>query len=60
FIIAQHFFQCNTELNFRTSVWEQLTDPARVALNDIYNFGDAEVPFSDNNFEDYLDKAWPF
>ncbi|KUF75950.1 NPP1 protein [Phytophthora nicotianae] len=41
-------------------MWEQLTDPARVALNDIYNFGDVEVPFSDNNFEDYLDKAWPF
>ncbi|KAG3237738.1 hypothetical protein PI124_g17281 [Phytophthora idaei] len=28
-------------------VWEQLTDAARVALNDLNNFGKAEVPFND-------------
>ncbi|ETO81260.1 hypothetical protein F444_04395 [Phytophthora nicotianae P1976] len=40
-------------------MWEQLTDVARVALNDSKNFGKAEVPFSDEHFEDHLDKAWP-
>ncbi|KAF1787088.1 Necrosis inducing protein [Phytophthora cactorum] len=39
---------------------EQLTDAARVALNDRNNFGKAEVPFSDEHYEDHLDKAWPF
>ncbi|KAG3065257.1 hypothetical protein PI124_g22819 [Phytophthora idaei] len=39
---------------------EQLTDAARVALNDRNNFGRAEVPFSDEHYEDHLDKAWPF
>ncbi|KAG2831233.1 hypothetical protein PC118_g20813 [Phytophthora cactorum] len=36
---------------------EQLTDAARVALNDRNNFGKAEVPFSDEHYEDHLDKA---
>ncbi|KAF1786947.1 hypothetical protein Pcac1_g28250 [Phytophthora cactorum] len=40
-------------------MWEQLTDAARVALNDSKNFGRAEVPFSDEHYEDHLDKAWP-
>ncbi|OWZ08291.1 hypothetical protein PHMEG_00019192 [Phytophthora megakarya] len=41
-------------------MWEQLTDPARGALNDANNFGDAEVPFNEGNYEKYLEKAWPF
>ncbi|KAG2770332.1 hypothetical protein JG687_00010189 [Phytophthora cactorum] len=41
-------------------VWEQLTDAARVALNDLNNFGKAEVPFNDEYFEDRLAEAWPF
>ncbi|POM76256.1 Hypothetical protein PHPALM_6526 [Phytophthora palmivora] len=40
-------------------MWEQLTDPARGALNDDDNFGRAEVPFNDNNYEKYLTNAWP-
>ncbi|OWY94768.1 hypothetical protein PHMEG_00035412 [Phytophthora megakarya] len=40
-------------------MWEQLTDAARAALNDGKNFGDAEVPFSDEHYEVHLDKAWP-
>ncbi|KAG7375415.1 hypothetical protein PHYPSEUDO_001328 [Phytophthora pseudosyringae] len=40
-------------------MWEQLTDAARVALNDSINFGKAEVPFSDEHYEAHLDKAWP-
>ncbi|KAG1707173.1 hypothetical protein DVH05_026369 [Phytophthora capsici] len=40
-------------------MWEQLTDAARVALNDRDSFGKAEVPFSDEHYEDHLDKAWP-
>ncbi|ETL26488.1 hypothetical protein L916_19853 [Phytophthora nicotianae] len=39
--------------------WEQLTDAARVALNDNAKFGTAEVPFSDTHYEDHLDNAWP-
>ncbi|ETK87439.1 hypothetical protein L915_08112, partial [Phytophthora nicotianae] len=38
---------------------EQLTDPARAALNDGNNFEKAKVPFSDEHYEDHLDKAWP-
>ncbi|ETL81841.1 hypothetical protein L917_17913 [Phytophthora nicotianae] len=41
-------------------MWEQLTDAARAALNDGNNFGDAEVPFSDEHYEKHLDNAWPF
>ncbi|ETP17318.1 hypothetical protein F441_08262 [Phytophthora nicotianae CJ01A1] len=40
-------------------MWEQLTDPARAALNDGNNFEKAKVPFSDEHYEDHLDKAWP-
>ncbi|KAG1707156.1 hypothetical protein DVH05_026352 [Phytophthora capsici] len=40
-------------------MWEQLTDVARVALNNSESFGDAKVPFSDKHFEDHLDEAWP-
>ncbi|KAL3659061.1 hypothetical protein V7S43_015945 [Phytophthora oleae] len=40
-------------------MWEQLTDAARVALNDSESFGKAEVPFSDEHYEDHLDNAWP-
>ncbi|ETI35649.1 hypothetical protein F443_18035 [Phytophthora nicotianae P1569] len=40
-------------------MWEQLTDAARAALNDGNNFGDAEVPFSDEHYKQHLDKAWP-
>ncbi|ETL94043.1 hypothetical protein L917_07921 [Phytophthora nicotianae] len=40
-------------------MWEQLTDAARAALNDDNNFEKAEVPFSDEHYEDHLDKAWP-
>ncbi|KAG2798669.1 hypothetical protein PC129_g20982 [Phytophthora cactorum] len=41
-------------------MWEQITDAARVALNDDNNFGRAEVPFSDKYYEDHLDNAWTF
>ncbi|KAG1707163.1 hypothetical protein DVH05_026359 [Phytophthora capsici] len=40
-------------------MWEQLTDAARVALNDGKSFEKAEVPFSDEHYEDHLGKAWP-
>ncbi|KUF94850.1 hypothetical protein AM588_10008633 [Phytophthora nicotianae] len=40
-------------------MWEQLTDIARMALNDSTNFENAEVPISDDHYEDHLDKAWP-
>ncbi|KAG1707112.1 hypothetical protein DVH05_026308 [Phytophthora capsici] len=42
-------------------MWEQLTDAARIALNDNGSFGYsyAEVPFSDEHFEANRDKAWP-
>ncbi|KAI9987928.1 hypothetical protein PInf_024183 [Phytophthora infestans] len=39
-------------------MWEQLTDAARAALNDKKNFGKAKVPFSDEHFQDHLNKAW--
>lgn len=40
-------------------MWEQLTDAARMALNTA-DFGEAEVPFNDVNFEKRLKKAWPY
>ncbi|ETP32860.1 hypothetical protein F442_18524 [Phytophthora nicotianae P10297] len=40
-------------------MWEQLTDAARAALNNGDSFGKAEVPFSDEHFEDHLAEAWP-
>ncbi|KAG1705750.1 hypothetical protein DVH05_003501 [Phytophthora capsici] len=40
-------------------MWEQLTDAARVALNNSEFFGDAEVPFSDEHYENHLDRACP-
>ncbi|KAG1707146.1 hypothetical protein DVH05_026342 [Phytophthora capsici] len=40
-------------------MWEQLTDAARVALNDGESFGDVEVPFNDEHYENHLEKAWP-
>ncbi|KAG7381538.1 hypothetical protein PHYBOEH_010878 [Phytophthora boehmeriae] len=39
-------------------MWEQLTDEARTAL-ETTDFGKAEVPFIDANFEKKLEKAWP-
>ncbi|OWZ02220.1 LOW QUALITY PROTEIN: hypothetical protein PHMEG_00026257 [Phytophthora megakarya] len=41
-------------------MWEQLTDAAREALSNSKNFGDAKVPFSEEECEKHLDKAWPF
>ncbi|OWZ13269.1 Necrosis inducing protein NPP1 [Phytophthora megakarya] len=40
-------------------MWEQLTNAAREALNTA-DFGEAMVPFNQNNFETMLRKAWPF
>ncbi|KAF1786981.1 hypothetical protein JG687_00017433 [Phytophthora cactorum] len=40
-------------------MWEQLTEEARVALN-ATDFGKSKVPFNDDNFENTLEKAWPF
>ncbi|KAG7398867.1 hypothetical protein PHYBOEH_010191 [Phytophthora boehmeriae] len=40
-------------------MWDQLTDAARAALNTT-DFGNAKVPFNDENFEKKLKKAWPF
>ncbi|KAG7399359.1 hypothetical protein PHYBOEH_009021 [Phytophthora boehmeriae] len=40
-------------------MWEQLTEEARTALNTT-DFGKATVPFIDANFEENLEKAWPF
>ncbi|OWZ13872.1 Necrosis inducing protein NPP1 [Phytophthora megakarya] len=40
-------------------MWEQLTDAARDALNSA-DFGEAKVPFNDNNFDATLGQAWPF
>ncbi|OWY95091.1 Necrosis inducing protein NPP1 [Phytophthora megakarya] len=39
-------------------MWEQLTDAARGALNSA-DFGEAKVPFNDNNFDATLGEAWP-
>ncbi|OWZ19575.1 hypothetical protein PHMEG_0006156 [Phytophthora megakarya] len=38
-------------------MWEQLTDAARTALNDGKNFGKSEVPFSDEHYQNHLDRA---
>lgn len=38
--------------------WESLTDAARTALTDT-DFGDANVPFKDSNFDNNLAKAAP-
>ncbi|KAK1944755.1 hypothetical protein P3T76_003288 [Phytophthora citrophthora] len=40
-------------------MWEQLTDAARLALEN-QNFGKANVPMKDGNFVGKLNKAWPF
>ncbi|RLN51180.1 hypothetical protein BBJ29_009865 [Phytophthora kernoviae] len=40
-------------------MWEQLTDAARAAL-DSTDFGRAEVPLADDNFNEELENAWPF
>ncbi|OWZ00054.1 hypothetical protein PHMEG_00028838 [Phytophthora megakarya] len=40
-------------------MWEQLTEGARLALNNGDSFGNAKVPFNDDNFERHLAKAWP-
>ncbi|ETK93499.1 hypothetical protein L915_03338 [Phytophthora nicotianae] len=40
-------------------MWEQLTDAARVALNESFKFEDAEMPFNDEYFEKRLEKARP-
>ncbi|ETN13083.1 hypothetical protein PPTG_08017 [Phytophthora nicotianae INRA-310] len=40
-------------------MWEQLTDAARLALQNT-GFGKANVPMKDGNFVSKLDKAWPF
>ncbi|KUF77252.1 NPP1 protein [Phytophthora nicotianae] len=40
-------------------MWEQLTDAVRVALNGSNKFGRAEVPFSDEHYQDHLHNAWP-
>ncbi|OWY95805.1 hypothetical protein PHMEG_00034098 [Phytophthora megakarya] len=39
-------------------MWEQLTDAARGDLNNDDNFGKAEVPFSDEHYEDHLENAY--
>ncbi|KAF4316376.1 hypothetical protein BBO99_00006497 [Phytophthora kernoviae] len=36
-------------------MWEQLTEEAWMALNDMDNFGRADMPFSEENFLDSLD-----
>ncbi|OWZ10762.1 Necrosis inducing protein NPP1 [Phytophthora megakarya] len=40
-------------------MWEQLTEAAREALNSA-DFGEAKVPFNENNFETTLGQSWPF
>nr|L7NCR8.1 RecName: Full=NLP effector protein 14; AltName: Full=Necrosis-inducing protein 14; AltName: Full=Nep1-like protein 14 [Phytophthora capsici]AEJ88245.1 necrosis inducing protein NPP14 [Phytophthora capsici] len=40
-------------------MWEQLTDAARLALENT-DFGKANVPMKDGNFVGKLNKAWPF
>ncbi|RLN65929.1 hypothetical protein BBP00_00002569 [Phytophthora kernoviae] len=41
-------------------MWEQLTDAARISLNET-EFGEtAQVPFIDENFVANLEKAWPY
>ncbi|OWZ06278.1 Necrosis inducing protein NPP1 [Phytophthora megakarya] len=40
-------------------MWHQLNEAARQGLQNT-NFGKANVPMKDGNFEHKLDKAWPF
>ncbi|KAG6959920.1 hypothetical protein JG688_00009857, partial [Phytophthora aleatoria] len=40
-------------------MWGQMTDAAREGLSRT-NFGDANVPMNDGNFESKLGRAWPF
>ncbi|OWY91399.1 Necrosis inducing protein NPP1, partial [Phytophthora megakarya] len=40
-------------------MWHQLNEAARQGLQNT-NFGKANVPMKDGNFERKLDKAWPF
>ncbi|ETO75184.1 hypothetical protein F444_09189 [Phytophthora nicotianae P1976] len=40
-------------------LWAITLDVARMGLNDSTNFENAEVPISDDHYEDHLDKAWP-
>ncbi|KAG6950721.1 hypothetical protein JG688_00014030, partial [Phytophthora aleatoria] len=40
-------------------MWGQLTGKAGAALNSA-DFGGATVPFSDQDFDATLEKAWPF
>ncbi|RLN88418.1 hypothetical protein BBJ28_00010582 [Nothophytophthora sp. Chile5] len=40
-------------------MWDQMTDAARTALQDT-NFGDANVPMKDGNFETKLGNAYPW
>ncbi|POM73131.1 NPP1-like protein [Phytophthora palmivora] len=40
-------------------MWGQLSEAARQGLQNT-NFGSANVPMKDGNFEGKLDKAWPF
>ncbi|KAF4314673.1 hypothetical protein G195_011667 [Phytophthora kernoviae 00238/432] len=40
-------------------MWDQMTDLARVALNET-KFGKANVPMNDHNFLRKLEQAWPF
>ncbi|KAG4414082.1 hypothetical protein IFR04_012783 [Cadophora malorum] len=58
-------FPRNHELQFSSTEgwgfwkihWDNLPGPARQALQDT-DFGSANVPFKDGNFESNLDKAW--
>ncbi|KAE9324773.1 hypothetical protein PF008_g17027 [Phytophthora fragariae] len=40
-------------------MWDQLTENARRALNSV-NFGSANTPMNDGNFQSKLGRAWPF
>ncbi|OWZ09957.1 hypothetical protein PHMEG_00017263 [Phytophthora megakarya] len=40
-------------------MWEQLSEAAREGLNNEDNFGEATVPFSDDNYKNNLEKAYP-
>ncbi|KAF4316039.1 hypothetical protein BBO99_00002716 [Phytophthora kernoviae] len=41
-------------------MWEQLTDAARISLNETAFGETAQVPFIDENFVANLEKAWPY
>ncbi|KAL1638686.1 hypothetical protein SLS58_008718 [Diplodia intermedia] len=66
-VMVEYFtnFPTNHELQFKTSEgvmyalldWDVMTEAARTALQDT-DFGDANVPFKDGDFEGNLDKAW--